>query len=292
MEASVKREGSTSPASDWKVTVEALIKGARNSATLLSSLLQDHAPASPTRVLAEEILSSISKALLVLDDCKKSAVPRTSNPSPPFSGDGQNEVSSSKRKIIRSRRVYKSRSHPYSCRTITTKTIDDAYSWRKYGQKAIYNATFPRSYYRCTHKTDRGCRATRQVQQSEEDPTMFVITYMGEHTCRSDPNKASTSESYFLSFGSGTTEPVMLAPLPLPKLDFDEEVVSSACTLDSSLSEELGLPEIMAVEASEPSPTLSLLSQISFDFSRDYLDMMSNTEFISIDELLKHDLLL
>nr|QRX38911.1 transcription factor WRKY14 [Lilium regale] len=292
MEASVKREGSTSPASDWKMTVEALIRGARDSATLLSSLLQDHAPGSPTRVLTEEILSSISKALLVLDDCEKSAVPRTSNPSPPFSGNRQNEVSSSKRKIIPARRVYKSRSHPYSCTTLTTKTINDGYSWRKYGQKAIYNATFPRSYYRCTHKTDCGCRATRQVQQSEENPTMFVITYMGEHTCRSDPNKASTSESYFLSFGSGTTKPMMLAPLPLPKLDFDEEVVSSASALGSSLSEELGLPEIMAVEASEPSPTLSLLPQISFDFSRGYLDMMSNAEFINIDELLKDDLLL
>nr|QIL87970.1 putative WRKY transcription factor 70 [Lilium longiflorum] len=182
MEASVKRQGSTSPVSDWKVTVEALIRGARDSTTLLSSLLQDHAPGSPTRVLTEEILSSISKALLVLDDCKKSAVQRTSNPSPPFSDHTQKVVSSSKRKIIPARRVYKSRSQPYSCTTITTKTINDAYSWRKYGQKRIYNATFPRCYYRCTHKPDRGCQATRQVQQSEEDPAMFVST-------RADPTR-------------------------------------------------------------------------------------------------------
>nr|QIL87969.1 putative WRKY transcription factor 70 [Lilium longiflorum] len=182
MEASVMLEGSSSPPPDWKLTVEALIRGARDSASLLSCQLQDHASGSPSRVLAEGIIHSISRALLVLDDCEKSAVPTTTNPSPAASDDRQNEVSSGKRKITCGRRVYRRRSLPYSCTTITAKTTKDAYSWRKYGQKRIYNATFPRCYYRCTHKPDRGCQATRQVQQSEEDPAMFVST-------RADPTR-------------------------------------------------------------------------------------------------------
>ena len=44
-----------------------------------------------------------------------------------------------------------------------------------------------RSYYRCTHKTDQGCSARRQVQRCETDTSKYVVTYYGEHTCR-DPS--------------------------------------------------------------------------------------------------------
>ncbi|XP_059434019.1 probable WRKY transcription factor 53 [Corylus avellana] len=61
--------------------------------------------------------------------------------------------------------------------------LDDGYSWRKYGQKDILNAKYPRGYYRCTHRNVQGCLATKQVQRSDEDPTVFEITYRGRHTC-------------------------------------------------------------------------------------------------------------
>ncbi|KAL5075559.1 hypothetical protein RYX36_014543 [Vicia faba] len=61
--------------------------------------------------------------------------------------------------------------------------LDDGYSWRKYGQKDILGATHPRGYYRCTHRNIQGCLATKQVQRSDEDPTIFEITYRGNHTC-------------------------------------------------------------------------------------------------------------
>jgi hypothetical protein len=44
-----------------------------------------------------------------------------------------------------------------------------------------------RSYYRCTHKSERGCDAKRQVQACETDPPKFTITYYGEHTCTTPP---------------------------------------------------------------------------------------------------------
>ena len=40
-----------------------------------------------------------------------------------------------------------------------------------------------RSYYRCTFRNTKGCLATKQVQRSDEDPTIFDITYRGSHTC-------------------------------------------------------------------------------------------------------------
>ncbi|XAR71661.1 hypothetical protein NMG60_11018041 [Bertholletia excelsa] len=67
--------------------------------------------------------------------------------------------------------------------------LDDGYIWRKYGQKDILGAKYPRGYYRCTHRHVQGCLATKQVQRSDEDPTLFEITYRGRHTCnhRSNP---------------------------------------------------------------------------------------------------------
>ncbi|XP_010439133.1 PREDICTED: probable WRKY transcription factor 53 [Camelina sativa] len=60
---------------------------------------------------------------------------------------------------------------------------DDVYSWRKYGQKDILGAKFPRSYYRCTHRSTQNCWATKQVQRSDGDATVFEVTYRGTHTC-------------------------------------------------------------------------------------------------------------
>ncbi|XP_021289025.1 probable WRKY transcription factor 30 [Herrania umbratica] len=61
--------------------------------------------------------------------------------------------------------------------------LDDGFSWRKYGQKDILGAKHPRGYYRCTHRNVQGCLATKQVQRSDDDPTIFEITYRGRHTC-------------------------------------------------------------------------------------------------------------
>ncbi|CAN7020504.1 unnamed protein product [Brassica oleracea var. botrytis] len=77
--------------------------------------------------------------------------------------------------------IRKKRSHTW---TVQAKRIDeDIYAWRKYGQKEILNSKFPRSYFRCTHKPTQGCKATKQVQKLEQNPEMFQITYMGNHTC-------------------------------------------------------------------------------------------------------------
>ncbi|KAL3524389.1 hypothetical protein ACH5RR_017223 [Cinchona calisaya] len=61
--------------------------------------------------------------------------------------------------------------------------LDDGFNWRKYGQKDILGAKYPRGYYRCIHQHVQGCQAAKQVQRSNEDPTMFEVTYRGSHTC-------------------------------------------------------------------------------------------------------------
>ncbi|OAY40364.1 probable WRKY transcription factor 30 [Manihot esculenta] len=68
--------------------------------------------------------------------------------------------------------------------------IDDGYSWRKYGQRIILNCRYPRNYFRCTHKYDQGCLATKQVQRIAEDPSNFRTTYFGHHSCSFTPKDA------------------------------------------------------------------------------------------------------
>ncbi|XP_074294404.1 putative WRKY transcription factor 48 [Silene latifolia] len=57
--------------------------------------------------------------------------------------------------------------------------LDDGYRWRKYGQKAVKNSPFPRSYYRCTTSA---CGVKKRVERSCDDPSTVVTTYEGHHT--------------------------------------------------------------------------------------------------------------
>ncbi|WCJ22347.1 WRKY DNA-binding protein 23 [Euphorbia peplus] len=60
--------------------------------------------------------------------------------------------------------------------------LEDGYRWRKYGQKAVKNSPFPRSYYRCTSSS---CNVKKRVERSFSDPTIVVTTYEGQHTHQS-----------------------------------------------------------------------------------------------------------
>ncbi|XP_024991236.1 probable WRKY transcription factor 57 [Cynara cardunculus var. scolymus] len=56
--------------------------------------------------------------------------------------------------------------------------LEDGYRWRKYGQKAVKNSPFPRSYYRCTNSK---CTVKKRVERSSTDPTTVITTYEGQH---------------------------------------------------------------------------------------------------------------
>uniref|UniRef100_A0A5B6ZGU1 Putative WRKY transcription factor 71 n=1 Tax=Davidia involucrata TaxID=16924 RepID=A0A5B6ZGU1_DAVIN len=56
--------------------------------------------------------------------------------------------------------------------------LEDGYRWRKYGQKAVKNSAYPRSYYRCT--TQR-CTVKKRVERSFQDPSIVITTYEGQH---------------------------------------------------------------------------------------------------------------
>uniref|UniRef100_A0A0A9HU71 WRKY domain-containing protein n=1 Tax=Arundo donax TaxID=35708 RepID=A0A0A9HU71_ARUDO len=44
------------------------------------------------------------------------------------------------------------------------------------------NHRYPRFYFRCAYRDEHGCSAKKQVQQTEDDPSLFDVTYFGDHT--------------------------------------------------------------------------------------------------------------
>ncbi|GER33041.1 WRKY DNA-binding protein 27 [Striga asiatica] len=65
----------------------------------------------------------------------------------------------------------------------------DKWAWRKYGQKPIKGSPYPRSYYRCS--SSKGCLARKQVEQSCNDPGLFIVTYTAEHS-HSQPTRRNS----------------------------------------------------------------------------------------------------
>ncbi|KAH9314732.1 hypothetical protein KI387_023359 [Taxus chinensis] len=55
----------------------------------------------------------------------------------------------------------------------------DSWAWRKYGQKPIKGSPYPRSYYRCS--SCKGCPAKKQVERSQTEPSILIVTYTSDH---------------------------------------------------------------------------------------------------------------
>ncbi|KAG1338159.1 putative WRKY transcription factor 70 [Cocos nucifera] len=134
--------------------------------------------------LVEEILKSSTMALSRLRDgsCGLSA-------SSDSDDDRRNKVFDGKRKSTDERERpdgRRRRKQLDSWPIVTSVPHYDGHQWRKYGQKTINNAKYPRSYYRCTNSKDQGCQATKVVQQedSDSDPPKFIVTYSMQHTCK------------------------------------------------------------------------------------------------------------
>ncbi|KAE8657410.1 putative WRKY transcription factor 57 [Hibiscus syriacus] len=83
--------------------------------------------------------------------------------------------------------------------------LEDGYRWRKYGQKAVKNSPFPRSYYRCTNSK---CTVKKRVERSSEDPTVVITTYEGQHCHHSVAFPRGGLISHEAAFGGQLTPAV------------------------------------------------------------------------------------
>ncbi|KAK4843098.1 hypothetical protein QYF36_003995 [Acer negundo] len=190
---------------EQKTLMSELIEGMK-SAKKLRVHLGSTSSVETSDVLVQRILSSYEKALLILKwpgpgsttvqaqatigaaaaNCGVPESPISNNGSPTsddFDGvfkDNLDNQENSKKRKTQPRWTDKVR---VSFESGLEGPQEDGFSWRKYGQKDILAAKYPRSYYRCTYRNTQNCWATKQVQRSDEDPTIFEITYRGTHTC-------------------------------------------------------------------------------------------------------------
>ncbi|KAL7584487.1 probable WRKY transcription factor 70 [Lactuca sativa] len=192
-----------------KRLIAELIKG-RDSTKKLQNLLRRKVDDDDGSVSADDlvmkILGSFSDSLSVLSSCGSAVlcpVPVSMYVGSSCSGDRTCDSGESEKKpapAVKDRRGCYKRRKTEDSRVKIVDTIEDGYAWRKYGQKEILNAKFPRCYFRCTHKTE-GCKALRQVQKLEDGSQMFHITYYGNHTCQNtNKNTHMFSDSGALSF--------------------------------------------------------------------------------------------
>ncbi|KAF8009794.1 hypothetical protein BT93_J0709 [Corymbia citriodora subsp. variegata] len=180
-------EGSPSSSSVVKTKrlMEGLLLQGKNSAIQLQLLLKNSqdgsdGSGSSSEELLGKILGSFAQGLSLLGSCSESASAGHDRRVSPSSG----ESGESKRRLnLKDRRGPHKRSKASQTWVKVSSTGEDNHAWRKYGQKMILNSKYPRSYFRCTHKYDQGCKAAKQVQRMEDDPQMFQVTYIGVHTC-------------------------------------------------------------------------------------------------------------
>nr|WFL37668.1 WRKY transcription factor 16 [Crocus sativus] len=247
---------------NWKAAIDELTKG-RDLAVRLGTKLGEVLPAGHEKkeLLLAGISDSFSRALMALSS---GVIKLESDRIEEKNGKTFGE----KRKSRSGRGGYRQRAQPYSCTRTAAKTLKDGHSWRKYGQKAILDSKFPRCYYRCSHKHDQKCAATKQVQQSEQDPSLYIITYFGEHTCQ-DFNEASTSlennEPCIIDFGTSnnyaatpTSQDHKSPSLPISGTD---DVVSNGCLVEGSAQ----LVEELMSDVTSCSPD-SVVDSLGWDF--------------------------
>ena len=148
-----------------------------------------------------------------------------------------------------------------------------------------------RHYYRCTHKHDQGCQATKHVQKILEDPSKFRTTYIGHHTCRNflkvpelllDSSPPSGDSSVLLSFDNTVTNkqdnPFFTSFQPI-KQEYKEEIPThdDIARIQSSSSDYLVSPDRTAFES------LGHLTVLSSTLESDNGDVISGVMMGSVD---------
>ncbi|MED6152108.1 hypothetical protein PIB30_088826 [Stylosanthes scabra] len=92
--------------------------------------------------------------------------------------------------------------------------LEDGYRWRKYGQKAVKNSPYPRSYYRCTTQK---CIVKKRVERSYQDPSIVITTYEGQHNHHCPATLRGNAAAMFSSSPSLFGSPSLIRPTTLPQ---------------------------------------------------------------------------
>ncbi|XP_019261386.1 PREDICTED: probable WRKY transcription factor 41 isoform X2 [Nicotiana attenuata] len=125
-------------------------------------------------------LSIMSKGKQIMNSAPSSSTDKLESPHLPVDSSTKSydrPSNSRKRKMISRRTEY------VYARSGAEVPPEDGYSWRKYGQKPILGAKYPREYYRCARHHLSKCIATKMVKRSDTEPPIFEVIYGESHSC-------------------------------------------------------------------------------------------------------------
>ncbi|KAL3615807.1 hypothetical protein CASFOL_040101 [Castilleja foliolosa] len=166
----------------------------REIADQLRLMLRVHSStASPTGIgLVGKVLDSFTRSISIL---RAAGVDSVDVSQVPVAGESRKRPGAAKKDR---RGCYKRRRTAETWIKESSTLYEDGHAWRKYGQKVILNAKHPRNYFRCTHKFDQGCQASKQVQMTRDDPPLYRTTYYGQHSCKNLFNLSYMSHQIIL----------------------------------------------------------------------------------------------
>ncbi|KAJ4829241.1 hypothetical protein Tsubulata_016567 [Turnera subulata] len=141
-------------------------------------------PVSVTKVESPEVVSNNNQPATPNSSSISSASSEALNDEVPVKAADNNDEGEQQKtkKELKPKKTNQKRQREPRFAFMTKSEVDhleDGYRWRKYGQKAVKNSPFPRSYYRCTTAS---CNVKKRVERSFTDPTIVVTTYEGQHT--------------------------------------------------------------------------------------------------------------
>ncbi|XP_009793213.2 probable WRKY transcription factor 30 [Nicotiana sylvestris] len=218
--------------------IKELVDGKR-FATQLQTLLQqpiaDHGPVSADELLLK-IWRSFSEAITELNTWGLAF--QIEEVDQADSGDRKSKDSTSELKKKKDKQGGKDRRGCYKRRKTSgswmkeSATVEDGCAWRKYGQKNILNSKYPRCYFRCTHKYDQDCRATKQVQIIQENPIIYHTTYFGQHAC----NSLKITKHEMMIISQSNHNPMV--EMESPPFEIKPKLPNSDAIHDSTVKEE------------------------------------------------------
>ncbi|CAO2179127.1 unnamed protein product [Urochloa humidicola] len=135
--------------------------------------------------------------------------------------------------------------------------LEDGYRWRKYGQKAVKNSPYPRSYYRCTTPK---CGVKKRVERSYQDPSTVITTYEGQHTHHSPASLRAGGAHLFMPGAHG------LPPHLMPPSGFRSDLMGMMhhSSIPTGVNPSMFLPSMAPPQMPTPSPTPPPLQQHHF----------------------------
>ncbi|XP_062215790.1 WRKY transcription factor 71-like [Phragmites australis] len=133
--------------------------------------------------------------------------------------------------------------------------LEDGYRWRKYGQKAVKNSPYPRSYYRCTTPK---CGVKKRVERSYQDPSTVITTYEGQHTHHSPTSLRTGGAHLFMPSAHALQQHLM------PSGSFRPDLMSMMHPIPMGASPSMYLPSMPPPPPMAPTPPAPPLQQHHF----------------------------